>query len=154
MAPTPELRDQLRLLLDESIPEGGTDAETLFTDREIDLLLQASPTLEQAAAAGWRLKAQRQMNPNAVVQARFGAESFTFISPEKLAEFALGMAQRFAGGRAYLLGVRKPTLRGITSMSCGCGHPGCEGRERCRLAVCGDFSRDNCQCWPAPCACR
>lgn len=153
MTPSPELRDQLRLLVDESIPAGGTDADTLFTDREIDLLLNASPTLEQAAAAGWRLKAQRQMNPSAVVQARFGSESFTFVSPDKLAAFALDMAQRFAGGRSYVLGLRRPCVAGVASMS-GCGHPGCEGLERCKIAVCGDFSRDNCQCWPSPCTCR
>ena len=153
MTPTPALRTQLRLLIDESIPPEGSDSDTLFTDGEIDVLLETSRTIEQAAAAGWRLKAQRQMNPNAVVQARFGAESFTFVSPKDLADFALDMASKFSGGRAYILGVTRPCLPGVASSAGGCSCPACEGLERCLVAVCGpeNWSRANCQCWPTPC---
>jgi hypothetical protein len=151
MTPTPELRAQLRLLLDEVIPPDGTPADTLFSDAELDMLLQLSSSVDQAAASGWKLKAQRQMNPSAVVRAQFGSESFTFVSPKDLADFALAMAQRFAGNRAYALSICRPKLAGVASMagSCRAG----EGVERCMTAVCGDFSR-TCVCWPSPCSCR
>jgi hypothetical protein len=147
VTPTDELREQLRLLLDETIPEGGTAADTLFTDAELDLLLTLSSTLDQAAAAGWKLKAQRVMSPTAVVEARFGSESFRFTSPKDLADFALGMAQRFSRGR--VLSLARPRLPGVASaIGCPCG---CEGSERCLVALCGSFTR---QCSPAPRVCR
>lgn len=48
---------QLRQLLGESIPPGGAESDTLFTDEEITNMLANSPNLERAAYEGWRAKA-------------------------------------------------------------------------------------------------
>lgn len=47
----------LRLYLGESIPSGGTDADTLFSNEDINELLEQTDSVEQAAALGWRAKA-------------------------------------------------------------------------------------------------
>lgn len=51
---------RLRGLLGETIPEGGDESDTMFTDAVIeDLLLQANGGVERAAYEGWRLKAAK-----------------------------------------------------------------------------------------------
>lgn len=56
MAWTPE--DQLRGLLGETIPTGGTDADTYFTDVQIaNMLLESQGSITRAAYAGWQMKA-------------------------------------------------------------------------------------------------
>lgn len=59
---TPEEVAQLRDLLGEAIPEGGTEADTLFTDEKLGLLLDNSPGLQRAALEGWRIKAAHFAN--------------------------------------------------------------------------------------------
>jgi len=54
--------EQLRQLLGETIPEGGTDADTLFTDDEIQSYLDATSSVDRAAYEGWRVKAARLSN--------------------------------------------------------------------------------------------
>jgi hypothetical protein len=54
---TREAGDRLRGLLGERKPPGGSDTETLFTDTQIDdLIEEAGGDLEKAAFAGWRYK--------------------------------------------------------------------------------------------------
>lgn len=131
MTPTPELHAQLRFLLDESIPLGGTDQDTLFLNSEIDMMLTVSTTMAEAAAMGWTVKAQRVMSPGAVVEAQFGSERYKFTSPKDLADFALKMAESFrpggdnaaaaGGGGAYVVSICKPRLPGIMSaIRAGC----------------------------------
>lgn len=49
---------QLRMLLNERIPEGGTEADTNFTDNELGLMIQrAGGSLYYSAAEGWYVKA-------------------------------------------------------------------------------------------------
>lgn len=49
---------RLRSLLGESIPEdGGTEADTMFTDVQIQDFLDQTGTLNQAAYVGWLAKA-------------------------------------------------------------------------------------------------
>lgn len=53
----------LRDYLGETIPEGGTDDDTMFTDAEItDILAMAPGNVERAAYEGWRIKAARTAN--------------------------------------------------------------------------------------------
>ena len=53
-------QDRVRRLLGEEIPEGGTEADTLFTDATVDdFLLLGGGDLERAAYEGWRAKAAR-----------------------------------------------------------------------------------------------
>lgn len=59
---TPEDITQLRLLLGEPIPSGGTAADTLFSDNDLESLIDASPSLERAAYEGWRSKAAMLSN--------------------------------------------------------------------------------------------
>lgn len=55
MAVTEENR--LRKLLGESIPTGGTAADTLFSDEEISDLLSRHTTVENSLGEGWEMKA-------------------------------------------------------------------------------------------------
>lgn len=58
MAFTPE--EQLRLLLDEPIPEGGLADDTLFSEQDItNLLALGDGDVERAAYEGWRMKAAK-----------------------------------------------------------------------------------------------
>lgn len=59
--------DKLRQLLGEQIPDGGTTADTLFSDDEIADLLHGisegdGDGLERAALTGWRIKAAKLSN--------------------------------------------------------------------------------------------
>ena len=47
MTPTDKLRGRLRRLLDEKIPPSGTDADTRFSDEELDDLLEEALTLKK-----------------------------------------------------------------------------------------------------------
>jgi len=50
--------ERLRQLLNEEIPDGMSDKETLFTDEQIaDLLFEADDIPEAAAGKGWFIKA-------------------------------------------------------------------------------------------------
>lgn len=48
--------ERLRQMLGESIPEGGTDEDTLFTNEQIADFLVRGTTLEHAAYHGWVAK--------------------------------------------------------------------------------------------------
>lgn len=52
--------DRLRLLLGESIPEGGTEQDTFFTDAQVQALLTDNgDDMNSAAAEGWTMKMAR-----------------------------------------------------------------------------------------------
>lgn len=57
---TPEM--ELRQMLGEDIPVGGSEADTLFSDEEIVDFILKNPDLERAAVQGWRVKAARLSN--------------------------------------------------------------------------------------------
>lgn len=49
--------ERVRRQLGERIPQGGTDADTMFTDQEIlDLLTESGGDVEAAVAEGWKVK--------------------------------------------------------------------------------------------------
>lgn len=54
--------ERLRSLLGEDVPVDGSAAETLFSDEEIDDLLNRFSDMERAAYEGWRVKAARLSN--------------------------------------------------------------------------------------------
>jgi hypothetical protein len=54
--------ERLRELLGEEIPDGGSAGDTLFTDRQIEDLLEQYPDLDRAAYEGWRRKAAKLSN--------------------------------------------------------------------------------------------
>ena len=50
--------DQLRALLGEPIPDGGTESDTFFTDLDIEqFLINSEGEIDRAAVQGWRVKA-------------------------------------------------------------------------------------------------
>lgn len=54
---------RLRQLLGETIPVGGTEDDTLFTEEEIQGFLDDNPqSIERAAYEGWRVKAAKLSN--------------------------------------------------------------------------------------------
>ena len=56
MTPTDALRNSLRRKLGEVIPEGGSDADTMFPAERIDELLVNNSSIEAAIIDGWEDK--------------------------------------------------------------------------------------------------
>ena len=54
--------ERLRQQLGEMIPGGGSDADTLFSDDEIDDLLEQYPDMDLAVYEGWKIKAAKLSN--------------------------------------------------------------------------------------------
>ena len=97
MAPTAEAREELRELLDEVIPEGGTESDTRFTDAQLDRLLGKSRNIYAAAAEGWTRKAamfQREMGQ--VQSYSVGQERYDLAKAKDLLEYALEMAETYS----------------------------------------------------------
>lgn len=96
MTPTDDLRNELRELLDEAIPELGTEADTAFTTARIDALLKAAPDIYSAAAEGWRRKAAKvQKRLGDIAQSSVGDTSYQRITLGDALKAALAMADMF-----------------------------------------------------------
>ncbi len=96
MVPTAEIRARLRRLIDEIIPEGGTEADTRFTDEELDEILNAAQCIEEAAAEAWERKATRAMSERGgLEQSQAGDQTFRFVSLTEYRDHCLAMAERF-----------------------------------------------------------
>ena len=97
MTPTPELRTKLRKLLDERIPENGSDADTRFSDADIDELLIDATNIYEASAAGWTLKATMFQREAGQIQSySVGQERYEMANPKDLIEYALKMAETYS----------------------------------------------------------
>lgn len=117
MTPTDALRTKLRRLLDEKIPEGGTDKDTRFLNEEVDDLLKEARSVYQAAAAGWTEKAgmyQREMAD--LEQTTTGQETYRLTSLRDRLAYALKMAETYAAmnvgetGGSRLMKVARPEV--------------------------------------------
>lgn len=98
MTPTDALRDQLRNMLDERIPFGGTDADTRFSNGEIDELLAGFDDINAAAAEGWDRKAARAMSERGGLQeTQVGSERLKFVSIESYRDHCRAMAEHYRG---------------------------------------------------------
>lgn len=96
MVPTDELRTELRELLDEVIPAGGTESNTRFTNAQIDALLTTAFDINEAAANGWRRKALKAMSERGGLQeSQAGNEKLKFIDIETYRDHCLKMAEMF-----------------------------------------------------------
>lgn len=85
--------DRLRQLLGEEIPSGGTEADTLFTNEQIqDFLTSSDDDLTAAAALGWRAKAAEVAG---LVDISEGNASRSLGQVHK---HALAMAEFYGGG--------------------------------------------------------
>jgi len=97
MIPTPELRTKLRKLLDERIPDGGSDADTRFLDADLDELLVDAVNIYEAAAAGWTLKAgmfQRELGQ--IESYAVGQERYDMRKLKDMLDYALKMAETYS----------------------------------------------------------
>jgi len=96
VTPTAELREKLRRLVDEVIPPGGTEADTRFTDAELDEILEAARYIEDAAAEAWERKAARAMRErDGLESVSAGDQSFKFVSIADYRDHCLAMAESF-----------------------------------------------------------
>jgi hypothetical protein len=105
MTPTTELRAKLRKLLDERIPEGGSDADARFSDADIDELLIEAANIYEAAAAGWTLKAAMFQREAGQIQSySVGQERYEMSNLKDLMEYALKMAETYSRMAASRIG--------------------------------------------------
>jgi len=96
MNPTPELITKLRKLLSEVIPEGKTDADTRFTDDELNDLILENDNIYASASLGWTIKAGLfQAEMDGVERYSFGQESEVFVSLKDNLDYALKMAAKY-----------------------------------------------------------
>lgn len=105
MAPTAEAREELRELLDEVIPEGGSESDTRFTDAQLDRLLGKSRNIYAAAAEGWTRKAamfQRELGQ--IKSYSVGQERYDMADLTSLLEYALKMAETYSRMAASHMG--------------------------------------------------
>jgi len=95
----------LRKLLDEQIPAGGSDADTRFSDADIDELLSEAANIYGAAAAGWTLKASMFQREAGQIQSySVGQERYEMANPKDLMEYALKMAETYSRMAASSIG--------------------------------------------------
>ena len=105
MTPTPELRTKLRKLLDERIPEDGSDADTRFSDEDIDELLIDATNIYEAAAEGWTRKAAMYQRELGQIQSyAVGQERYDLANVKDMLEYALMMAETFRQMAARSMG--------------------------------------------------
>jgi hypothetical protein len=135
VTPTDDLRLTLRMNLDETIPPGGTDADTMFTDAEIDNLLTQSQTIEEASWRGWVVKCMRltlqalESGGGALVQFQMGSEQFKWSEGgsgnvgdicKSMIEFwwnqiPAGMVPTVGSGGARILSIQAVPMPGINT---------------------------------------
>lgn len=105
MTPNDELRLELRELLDEVIPEGGTESDTRFTDAQLDRLLSRANNIYAAAAEGWTRKAamlQRELGQ--VESYSVGQERYDMRKLKDALDYALKMAETYSRMAASSMG--------------------------------------------------
>ena len=95
----------MRRLLDERIPEGGSDSDTRYSDADIDELLSEAANIYEAAAAGWTLKATMFQREAGQIQSySVGQERYEMSNPKDLMEYALKMAETYSRMAASSMG--------------------------------------------------
>jgi len=105
MTPTADLITELRELLDEVIPEGGTEGDTRFTDVQLEKLLSRANNIYAAAAEGWTRKAamlQRELGQ--VESYSVGQERYDLRNLKDMLEYALKMAETYSRMAASSIG--------------------------------------------------
>lgn len=89
--------DKLRVLLGEKIPEGGSDADTYFTDAEIvSILADNQGNTRRAAYEGWQMKAAYYAELITV------SEGNALRQMSDLHKHALDMVKQFSGSGTSL----------------------------------------------------
>lgn len=105
MTATDELRCELRALLDEVIPAGGTESDTHFSDAQLNVILERSRNIYAAASEGWMRKAAMFQKEAGEIQSySIGQESYTFAKATEMMEYALKMADVYGKMAAKSMG--------------------------------------------------
>jgi hypothetical protein len=91
--------DEVRLIrswIGERIPEGGSEADTRFTDQQIREMAEPFSYLEEVAAEGYRLKAGWVIeDTGGVVEKSVGSERLKLTDPAKIRDYYLEMADYY-----------------------------------------------------------
>jgi len=113
MTPSPELHQKLRKLLNEMLPSPpGTDADTNFTNAEIDDLLRAAPNIYAAASVGWAEKAALLVGD--IESYGVGSEKYTLSSLRDRLAHAQAMSKQYQemsadkSGGSFMIRARPP----------------------------------------------
>lgn len=94
---------RLRNLVGEKIPDNGTDADTIFSDEEIEELAAQTTDLNGAAREGWRVKAARYADMVDISEAGESAKlSDLHKNALKMVEFFTQEQSNPAGGSTRL----------------------------------------------------
>ena len=94
MTPTDKLRTRLRKLLNEVIPEGGTESDTQFFDADLDEMLIEAQSIYAAASMGWTMKAG--MLQGQIESYGIGQEKYEMTSLKDQLSFALAMSEKYS----------------------------------------------------------
>lgn len=87
---------KLRAWIGERIPEGGSEADTRFTDQELLELAEDHDYLTAVAADAWRLKAGWVLDEDGgVVEKKVGSEQLKFVDPQKRYQHYMEMADYY-----------------------------------------------------------
>jgi len=117
MISTQELREELRELLDEEIPTGGTESDTEFTNAQINRVLESASSFHSAVAEGWRRKAgkiQKKLGLYSSYQS--GTEKYEYVNLTTAMSAALNMVKMYDDMAArpfqgsYMLGITPPDV--------------------------------------------
>lgn len=93
MLPTDELRIRLRKMINETIPAGGSETDTNFSDQELNDLMLASNNIYIVAAMCWTIKAG--LLKERIENYKVGQESYDHTKLKDMVDFALNMAKQY-----------------------------------------------------------
>jgi len=105
MTVTPTLITDLRELIAEEIPSGGTEADTRFSNARLTVRLEAAYSIEEAAAECWDIKAGKfQAEIGKFKSVGSGQEAAQWYSPQEQLEYCQKMARMYrekSEGRSF-----------------------------------------------------
>lgn len=93
MEPTRALRDRLRKMINDMIPQGGTDSDATFSDDELDGFIRESSNIYYVASELWVLKAG--MLQDDIESYSAGNEKYDMTSLKDRLSHYLLMAERY-----------------------------------------------------------
>jgi hypothetical protein len=110
----------LRTMIDEVIPEGGTDKDTRFSDDFLMQILSEASSIEEAAAMLWEIKAARAFSERGgIEETRAGDESIKYVSLAEYRDHCERMADHYRRkARQYgsrLFSFDPPEIGGLTN---------------------------------------
>ena len=105
MQPTDELVKELRELIDEVIPEGGTEKDTRFSDDQLKKILSESRNIYATAAIGWTRKAAMfQREAGQIESYAVGQERYDMRKLQDMVNYALKIAETYSRMAASRIG--------------------------------------------------